>query len=62
MASRYREFTAVVETHWSLFTMVRDNWGWIAAALGLNGLNGWLARVWQSAAGLRGIKRRFGQA
>lgn len=51
MASRYREFTAAVETHWSLFTMVRNNWGWIAAALGLSGLNGWLAWLWQSAAG-----------
>lgn len=49
MAKRYSEITGSIETHWSLFTIVRDNWGWIVTTLGLSGLSGWWAWLWQTA-------------
>ncbi len=49
MARRYSEITGSIETHWSLFSMVRDNWGWVVTALGLGGLSSWWAWLWQAA-------------
>lgn|GEM_PF-5733891 len=49
MARRYAEITGSIETHWSLFSMVRDNWGWVVTTLGLSGASGWWAWLWQSA-------------
>lgn len=47
MTGRYKELTNTIGTHWSLFTMIRDNWGWATAAVGLGGVGGWWA--WLSA-------------
>lgn len=49
MARRYTEIAGKIETHWNLFNLLRDSWGWIIAALGLTGLSGWCALLWQSA-------------
>jgi hypothetical protein len=49
MAKRYSDVTASIETHWSLFSAVRDNWGFAMTALGLGGLQGWLLWIWQAA-------------
>ncbi len=38
-----------LESHWSLGTMVRDNWPWIAAVTGLPGFAGWSAWIKQTA-------------
>jgi len=47
MAKSYKEITGTIETHWSLFAMVRDNWGWVMTTLGLGGVSSWWA--WLSA-------------
>jgi hypothetical protein len=52
MAKRYTEITGGIETHWSLFTMVRDNWGWLVSVLGLGGITGWATWAWEVALAL----------
>lgn len=49
MERPYSKITESIEKHWSLFTMLRDNWGWIVTALGLGGLSGWWTWLWQTA-------------
>lgn len=49
MAKRYSEITGSIETHWSLFSMVRDNWGWVMTTLGIGGASGWWAWLWTAA-------------
>jgi hypothetical protein len=49
MAKRYSEITSSIETHWSLFSVVRDNWGWAVTALGLSGAGGGFAWLWAQA-------------
>ena len=50
MGKRYKELTGAIETHWSLFSAVRDNWGWLVTTLGIGGLSGWWAWLWSAAA------------
>jgi hypothetical protein len=49
MAKRYTEIAGKIESHWTLYDLVRDNLGWVVTTLGLSGLSGWWAWLWQTA-------------
>lgn len=52
MTKRYSAITSSIETHWSLYTVARDNWTWLVGILGLGGATGWAAWAWQKALAL----------
>jgi hypothetical protein len=51
MARRITEIAGKIESHWTLFNLIRDNWGWIVTTLGLAGMQGWFVWFWQAAIG-----------
>lgn len=50
MPRRYKDIADTIETHWSLYSALRDNAGWIVTALGLGGVGSWWTWVWATAA------------
>src|SRR5215475_9035289 len=49
MTRRYTDIAGKIDAHWSLFNRLRDNWGLIAAGIGLSGLSGWFVWIWEEA-------------
>ena len=43
MARRITEVAGKIESHWTLYNLLRENWGWAVTALGLGGAGGWWA-------------------